>query len=172
MKHWAWSIPVVALSGIAFGGPPKPPPPNQAGVNHKELKCDEVVPQALRDKYLPGMVLKQSGRVPLECNFEDPKVLGSMALLSIDCSKPKLPGDRLAAALEVLKKSGKDGKNIPGLGQGAAQVMFGGTEQIHVHDDKTPCKLVFGFGPQGPKTDHVEYARGVVAALTPPVVGM
>jgi hypothetical protein len=159
--------------------PPTSPPPGApagkgAGVNGYELHCDVLVPEAIRTKYMPGWKLVEQGHAPHECNFTDSKgTIPAEVIMSWDCHEKRVDAIGMKAALDAIKATDKSGHDIPNLGRGAVEVKFmGAADQIHVFDDKTPCKITFGFGIAGPKTGQVDIARAVVAATTPAAVGM
>jgi hypothetical protein len=136
------------------------------------LTCDKLVPTAVRDKYMAGMKLKESGSptsTTHSCDFEDPKEMFKQVFTSYTCGR-KVDDAGMKLALETVKGTdpkGKTGKDIPNLGRGAVEVKaMGATWQIHVYDDKTPCSVVVGFGLT-PPDNRVDIARGILAALTP-----
>jgi hypothetical protein len=71
------------------------------------------------------------------------------------------------AALASVRATDKSGKDIPHFGRGAVEVDFmGAQDQIHVFDDKTPCKLIVGFD-NPPPANTIEIARAALAAIKP-----
>ncbi len=155
---------VTSVSSVmALSAGSTPPVTNASG----SMSCANLLPDSVRDKYMAGMTLKESGsRSSHSCNFQDPSNPTKQVLVSYDCSR-HVDDAGMKVALEAVKGlDPKTGKDVPSLGRGAAEVKAMGVSwQIHVYDDKTPCRVVVGFGTT-PPDNRVDTARAVLGSLT------
>ncbi len=134
-----------ASSPLASAPPSAPAPAGSAQPLGRRLACARMLPEAARDRLLPGFVLRQGAACPEcgpDCTFTHPSRPYEGVQASYVCNEA-YDAKRAKALGEPLKASWRKAGAVKGFGRGGVhgEKEFGTFYSVVAFDDDSDCRV-------------------------------
>jgi hypothetical protein len=148
--------------------PPAPPPAAAAQPLGRRLACDRLLPEAARDRILPGYVLRQSAKCPEcgpECTFTHPSRPYEGVQASLVCNEP-FDAKQVKALGDPLRAQLRKGGVVKGFGRGGVhgEKDSGTFYTVLAFDDDSDCRVNVDW-MRGERDKALELAKMALAGV-------
>ncbi|HEU4408657.1 MAG TPA: hypothetical protein VFS43_25575 [Polyangiaceae bacterium] len=162
--------PSAPVATLATPNAPAPPPsaPASAQPLGRRLACERLLPEAARDRLLPGYVMRQGAKCPEcgpECTFTHPSRPYEGVQASLVCNEA-FDAKKVKDLSEPLRTSLRKAGPVKGFGRGGVhgEKEFGTFYTVLAFDDDSDCRVSIDW-MRGDRDKALELAKAALAGV-------